>query len=345
MHLIIQAVCAVILAVTLIPSCASEYIAPDEIGIRKNLSSGISPADFSTERARNLPLLDSFRTLPATIQYLELNRFPIRNQQNNTFFVDMIVAYRIKKNEGHQLAKEGLISRYRTKVDSAIKGFLRENMAQLTNERIQVPDERIKVTTEMVPPLNKILSQYHVEVIKGGILVKEIRFGGNYEKALQAQQENRVQGLLSEALQREAEASTLTDTIEKEIERDVAIEQAKWKGKIAEQSQKWIVQTETVHAETRRYIAEVNGGADAYYTTRVAEGEQLVAEAEALGERLRANALNTRAGRTFAAIQAAKNFELGETTVNGRDPRALAQFGSVSAWEKFFLGSRVGADK
>ena len=69
-----------------------------------------------------------------------------------------------------------------------------------------------------------------------------------------------------------------------------------------------------------------------------ATGDLAEAKAEALGQRLKAKALATKAGRTYSAITAAENFQLGEILLNSNDPTFLVRFGGMKAWRRFFLG-------
>ena len=77
---------------------------------------------------------------------------------------------------------------------------------------------------------------------------------------------------------------------------------------------------------------------NAFYGSAKADGDLAESKAEALGEKLAAQALSSQAGKTFSAITAAENFRLGPVELNSNDPAFLRNFGSMKAWRQFFLG-------
>ncbi|MCB9535385.1 MAG: hypothetical protein H6704_03905 [Myxococcales bacterium] len=337
MNKVVQITSAVFLAVVFIPMCSTTYIGPDEIGVRKAVFGGIDDEDFEQGRHLDLPFLHSFYRLPRQVQFLEFKRFPVRNNQNNQFFVDISILYEIVEGGAHKIGQEGLINTWHAKVKSVCEGFLRVHLAQLDNESILDSDERIQVALSSIEPLNKQLGQYHVRVRDDGVVIRAIRFERSYEGRLQAQQLLAVQARLDEAKEKESEARMQTDTVKKGIDKDVAVEEQEWNKKIADLRQEWEVKIAEVRAEVERYQRRVRAEADAHFEQATAEGERAVAEARALGERLKTDALNTRAGRTYSAILAARNFKLGNIRLNSSDPNFLQRFASMGVWRNFFL--------
>jgi hypothetical protein len=337
MKKIINIVAGVFIATVLVPMCSTTYIPAEQIGVRKAVFGGIVDEDFAQGRHMNLPFFHSFYTLPRTLQYENFKRFPVRNNQNNQFFVDTTVVYEIVEGEAHRIGQEGLINTWQTKVKSVCEGFLRVHLAQLSNEAILRSDERLRVAEEAVEPLNKQLRQYHVRVVEAGVVIRAISFEHGFEGRLQAQQLLAVQAQLDTAKEKESEARMETDTVQKGIDKDVALMEQEWNKKIADLRLEWQTKIATVRAESQRYRRGVRAEADSHYLKSVAEGNRALAEARALGERLKTEALNTKAGRTFSAILAAKNFQLGSVTLNSTDPTFLRRFASMAAWREFFL--------
>ncbi len=214
---------------------------------------------------------------------------------------------------------------------------MRVHLAQLDNESVLDSDQRIRVAASSIEPLNKQLEQYHVRVRDDGVVIRAIRFERSYEGRLQAQQLLAVQARLDEAKEKESEARMQTDTVKKGIDKDVAVEEQEWNKKIADLRQEWEIKIAEVRAEVERYQRRVRAEADAHFDQATAEGERAVAEARALGERLKTDALNTRAGRTYSAILAARNFKLGKIRLNSSDPNFLLRFASMGVWRNFFL--------
>ncbi len=333
----IQICSALFLAMIFIPMCTTTYIAPDEIGVRKAVFGGIDDEDFSQGRHLDLPFFQSFYRLPRQVQFLDFKAFPIRNNQTNQFFLDITIIYEIVEGAGHKIGQEGLLNTWQVKVKSVCEGLLRVHLAQLDNESILNTDDRIRVAKSAVEPLNAQLAQYHVRVRQDGVIIRQIRFEAGYESRLQAQQQLGVQARLDGAKEKESEARMETDTVKKGIDKDVAVEEQEWNKTIADLRNGWEVKTATVRAEAQIYERRVRAEADAHYDKSVAQGERAIAEARALGERLKTESLNTKAGRTYSAILAARNFKLGSIRLNSSNPEFLHRFASMGAWRRFFL--------
>jgi 16S rRNA G966 N2-methylase RsmD len=220
------------------------------------------------------------------------------------------------------------------------EGFLREHLAQLSNQTVQVPEEREKVAKSAIAPLSKLLRQYHVQVAPDGVVIRAIYFDPPYEAQLQAKQLFSVQAELDTAKQNESKAKQETDTAQKGIDKDVAVERETWNQKIEEKRREIEVAIAEVKAKATEYDKKRRAEADAEYEKLVAQGERAEAEAEALGKKLEADALASKAGQTFSAIEAARNFKLGKITLSSQDPRFLQEFGSMAAWRRFFMGGQ-----
>jgi regulator of protease activity HflC (stomatin/prohibitin superfamily) len=330
---------AIILA-TLLPALATTYIQPDEVGVRRSLLGGVAHKDLAVGRAISLPFLHRIYRLPSTLHYqdfLSEGALSLRTKENNVIEVDVTIVYEIVPSEGHLIVEQGFIDTYDDKARSITQGFLREHLAQLSNSDVQVSERREVVANSAVEPLNIELSQYHLRVIPDGVVVRAIRFPAGYEQKLQDKQLYAVQARLDEAKGGESEAQTLTDTEEKGIDRDVKLEVESWNAKIEQAKTTFEIEIADINAAALKYDRAKRAEADALCAEATAEGDLAEAKAEALGKRLRSDALSTPAGRTYSAIQAARSFELGDITLNSLDPAFLEEFGSMSAWRRFFL--------
>ena len=341
---IINAVCIGFLILWLLPKFLMVRIEPWEIGVRRSLTGGITERDFDFGYQLRLPFLHSYYRLPRTLQYLDYlaeghgdqGALEIRTSGNNVIFVDISVPWRIKDDEAWRIVREGFIDTYPTKVQSTTTGVLRRVLAQMTNLTIYDSDQRMKVAESITPVLNKELEQYHV--VAEQVVIRAIRFRKEYEAKLQNKQQFIVQGKLDEALRKESVAKQDTETLEKTIDKEMSLKREEWNKKIEELRTLLELQIAAVEAEAVQYDRKKRSEADAYYTEAKAAGDLAEAKAEALGEKLKAAALASRAGRTYSAITAAENFKLGEIQLNSNDPTFMQRFGSMKAWRQFFLG-------
>ncbi len=338
----IQFLSILILAVWAVPAVSTVYIAPDEIGVRRSMFSGIEDEDFPQGRHVDLGFLHSWYRMPRTLQYVEFagnNTLDLRTRENNVVHVDVVIAYHIINGEAHKVVREGFADSYEAKVRSVTEGFLREHLAQLSSQMVQIPSEREKVAKSAIDPLNKMLRQYHVKVAPSGVVLRAIYFDPPYEAQLQAKQLFAVQAELDTAKQNESKAKQETDTVQKGIERDVAVERETWNQKIEEKRKEIETKIAEIKGQATEYDKKRRSEADAEYEKLIAQGDRAEAEAEALGKKLEADALASRAGQTYSAIEAARAFKLGDITLSSQDPRFLYEFGSMAAWRRFFMGS------
>ncbi|MEM7676285.1 MAG: SPFH domain-containing protein, partial [Myxococcota bacterium] len=327
---IISTVCIVFLLLWMLPKLFLVRIDPWKIGVRRSLTGGITEQDFDFGYQLRIPFIHSYYHLPRTLNYLdylstgqagEQGALEIRTSGNNVIFVDISVPWRIKDGEAWQIVREGFIDTYPAKVQSTTTGVLRRVLAQMTNLNIYDSDKRMQVAESITPVLNQELEQYHV--VAEQVVIRAIRFRDEYEAKLQNKQQFIVQGKLDEALRKESVAKQDTDTLEKTIDKEMSLKREEWNKKIEELRTRLELQIAEVEAEAVQYDRKKRSEADAFYAKAKAEGDLAEAKAEALGEKLKAAALATKAGRTYSAITAAENFQLGEIQLNSNDPAFL----------------------
>ncbi len=337
----VQGISLMIILIWALPNSCTTYIYPDEIGVRRSLSGGIENEDFHQGRHLDLPLYHMWYRLPRTLQYLEFtdaSDLDLRTREGNLIHVSLTIIYRIVPEQAHLLAREGLATNYPDRVRSAAEGFLLEHLAQMSNSNIQDPEKRQEIALSAVPQLNKRLTQYHVSLPRDGVVIRSISFDGPYEARLQAKQLFAVQAELDTAKENESKAKQKTDTVQKGIDKDVAVEREDWNQRIELARKATETEIAIIQAQAVEYDKRVRAEADAEYEKLVAQGDRMISEAEALGEKLRAEALTSRAGRTYSAIQAVRKFKLGRIQLNSYDPEFLQRFGSMAAWRRFFGG-------
>ncbi len=341
MKRVLNIVAALVLFIFLAPSMCMERIGPGRIGVRRSLEGGVAEHDFTVGYHISVPMWHSWYQLDGTVHYLEYNTsqntaLDVRTKENNVIFIDLTIPYRIIDGEAWRIVREGFVESYEDKVKSTATGILREALAELSSLDVQQPEKRVAAANKALPTLNKALEQYHVAATH--VVIRSIGFREQYESKLQNKQYYIVQGRLDEARQRELAAKQETETLEKVIVKDIALKREEWNKQIEEMKSRFELEIATIEAESTRYERARRAAADAAFSEHKAEGDLAEAMASALGQRLRAEALATKAGKTFSAIEAVRRFKLGDVTLNSSDPQFLYQFGSMAAWRRFFMG-------
>lgn len=344
MRRLINILCVLFLLAWLIPKFFLIRIEPWEIGVRRSLTGGIAERDFGVGYQFRIPFFHSFYRLPRTLQYLDYSSeggadaeaLEIRTSGNNVIFVDVSIPWHIKEGGAWMIIREGFGDSYPEKVRSSATGILRETLADLTNLDIQDTDKRQATAASILPKLNEELSIYHIEA--DHVVIRAIRFRQEYEQKLQDKQFFSVQGRLDEAKRKQSVAVQETDTLEKGIDKEIALKREEWNRRIEELRTKFELEIAEFQAQAVQYERKRTSEADAIFAELKAEGDLAEAKAEALGERLKARALASRAGKTYSAITAAENFSLGDVTLNSNDPDFMKRFASMKAWREFFMG-------
>lgn len=344
MRRLIEILCLLFLVGWLVPRAFFIRIEPWEIGVRRSLTGGIEERDFDLGWQFRIPLFHTYYRMPRTLQYLdysgeggaESDALEIRTSGNNEIFVDVSIPWHLEEGSAWRIIREGFGDSYPEKVRSTATGILRETLANLTNQDIQDTDKRQATAASILPKLNEQLARYHIQA--DHVVIRAIRFRQEYEQKLQDKQYFSVQGRLDEAKRKQSVAVQETDTIEKNIDKEIALKREEWNRRIEELRTEFELEIAGFRAEAVQYERKRRSEGDAVYSELKAEGDLAEAKAEALGERLKARALATRAGRTFSAITAAQNFKLGDITLNSNDPGFMQRFASMKAWRDFFLG-------
>jgi len=200
---VITVACIIVLGLWLLPKCTLTRIEPDEIGVKRSMTSGVIEKDYDFGYQLSLPLFHRFERLPRTLQYLDFNSknengaLEVRTRENNIIFVDVTVVWQIKDNEANAIVREGIQQSYPQKVRSTAIGVLRDGMAELTNTDITQPLKRQESAKNIMAALNLALKQYHV--VARHVVIRGIRFRKEYEAKLQGKQYYVVQGKLDEA--------------------------------------------------------------------------------------------------------------------------------------------------
>lgn len=326
-----------VILVPLIFSIFVMRIPPSTIGVKQTMwgGSGIVEEDYSTGFHLGISgyhkwhLLSSkthfihftgsrptHRTSNATDQWTSpLNP---RTKDNNVVKIDVSVSYRIKPGEAYKIVKNGAQAEYRDRVMSKVQGALLAQLSQLSSEDLQDTDQRLERAAESLPVLNEAISEYFC--IAEHILIRRIEFPPDYESKLQDKQYLRQQANLDGALTLQAEEEKTVNLIDKKIGAEEKSLTQDWEKKIQEKKSEYEVLIAQIAADAEVYSATTRAQGDKERVVSEANGRLAVEKAEALRNRLRTEALNTKGGGILLGLVAAENLQLPKVTLNSDDP-------------------------
>lgn len=264
----------------------------------------------------------------------------LRTKDQNIYFVDASVPYRIKEGEAWQIVSRGLRNSYPERVESTLLRVLREELAELSSEDLQSTDKRLERVAALLPVLNEQLAEFNVEAET--ILIRRVGFGPEYEERLQQKQFLTQKAQLDGALALQANEEQKTNSIEKQIVAAEKEKTANWEKTIQEEKSRYEVLIAVINAEAQKYQAQVRAAATATSVASEAEGQLAVDRAEALRNELRNAILNSRGGSIFLALEAADNLDLPSITLNSNDPRVPIVL-DLEAMTRMLVGSGAGA--
>lgn len=266
----------------------------------------------------------------------------IRTRDNNPVSVDVTVTYKIIEGEAHLIVAEGLRANYKERVASKVRGVLREELAKLVPEDFVDTDIRLELVGATLPILEKSLASFHVR--PESILIRAVRFLDTYEQKLQAKQLAQQLTELAKSKRKVEDALKATGSIEKETEALEKEARAEWDKTLQDAKSTNDVKVAEILAEAKIYDNQVRPTADAKYETLVAEGKLLIAQAEALRDQLRNEALDTAGGRILQARDAAENLTFDSVTLNSNDP-SIPSVIDIDALVDLLVGEGDGEDE
>ena len=205
----------VVLAVALlwiVPLVFTARVAPSEVGVRTSATSGVLEDDLEPGWHWRLPGVHKLIVLPASyfmLDYTNDDKGPqkpliIRTKDNNTVELDVSVPLRIIPGQANKLVSSGNHVqdpdgrfRYMRLAEETATSVLREEMASLDSVGFYSTDRRLAAQAKALTMLNAQLAPMHVEA--QAVLVRAVKFRGEYEKQLQQIQLNEQNKLLDKA--------------------------------------------------------------------------------------------------------------------------------------------------
>lgn len=314
----------------------SQTIAPDEVGVRQvyvGPSKGVGQGTYGPGTHLVITGYERLHTFPADLQVLDLNDKEVAwVQSGNRLPADYRVApsIRIQTSEGYQVTvdvtilfrivdpyliatKVGPGRLYETKVVTPqADKILRQTLGRLDAEDFYNDEKRIAATKEAEDALRADLTQWGLEVAV--VLIRDYTYDSRYQDAIE---QRKIQD--QTVFKNKAEAVSATQAAEKDRV-------------LAEGRANIAVEGERGRAEVRKIAAE----ADLYFRQKVAEGDKLVALAEAEGTRLENAALQQAGASNIVGLEMAKALQgtqlimVSTTGPGATNPLDLDQL--VSGW-------------
>ena len=322
-------------------------IEPWEIGVRRSLTGGITERDFDFGYQLRLPFLHSYYRLPRTpaVPRLPESGDPankVRSRFERAATTSSSSTSRCRG--GSRTARPGRSSvrasstPIRPRSSPRPPASLRRVLAQMTN----LNDLRLRPANEgrsvdHPGPQQGACEQYHV--VAEQVVIRAIRFRKEYE--VQAAKQTAVHRGKVSSTKPSARSPSPSKT--PKPSRRPSIRKCRSSEKSGTRRSRSSALSSSCRSPPWRpkrcNTIERSAPKPTRFTPkRRPIGDLAEAKAEALGEKLKAAALASRAGRTYSAITAAENFKLGEIQLNSNDPTFMQRFGSMKAWRQFFLG-------
>ena len=289
----------------------TQYVEPDQFAVRQvylGPSQGVQQAVYGPGLHFVLPGYERLHVFPRDMQVLDLNdghgssvipdgdgfaASPIRIQTSEGYqvAVDVTVLYRIV-DPYTVLTKVGTGRLYESKVVLRRSDkILRQTLGQLNAEDFYSDTVRMQAAEKARNLLQTDLADWGIQV--WAVLVRDYTYDQRYQEAIE---QRKIQDQTVFKNQAEAVAA------EREAERQRVL---------AEGQATVGIEQERGRAEVRKIAAE----ADLYYRKRIAEGDLLVALAEAEGTRLENAALRVSGASNIVGIEMAKALDGTEVII------------------------------
>lgn len=239
----------------------------------------------------------------------------LKSSDGYSISLDITLKFKIQPGAAHLLYQDsGGNDNYKRIVRNLALNTFREVFGGMKTEDFYNPEIRNVSAEEVLTNLASKLEPRYVELID--VLIRDIAFDPQYEgKILQkklADQEvevNKSESLAAEkrgeTLRINAEADAMVKVIGKERDGEVLKMKAEAQRKVAE-----------ITSKAEKEAAQITADADLFAAQTIAKGTQLVKEAEAESERLKAEAIMGEGGANLVALEAVKQINLSDMTVS-----------------------------
>ncbi len=243
----------------------------------------------------------------------------VRTRDGNICHVALSVLYRVKPGEAHLLVADGLRLAYHQRVKSTVEKIVLQEFGNLSSADFADTDVRLARCAATLPRVNELLAAFHVEA--ESLMITQFLFAIEYEKKLQEKQLAAQEILMASAQQEVEKQREINSTLEAEQDAAEKAIRAEMDLVIQERFVAGRQRILAIETEAREYDRRRKAEAQAEYDRLVAEGDRVLARAEALKETLAGELWDSEDGRILLARRAAENLNIQQVTLNSNDPR------------------------
>ena len=233
-------VCLGTLILWILPALLLVQIQPGELGVRQSNVTGVSNDDLGPGWHWRIPGMHKVFVLPSHYEFLDYsaegNRdesLQIRTKDNNIVQLDVTVPVRILPGDGNALVRDGNhvrdssgMYRYQRLATEATVSVLREHLAELDSTGFYTSEQRLRVAEATLAALATSLEELHLEA--ESVLIRAVRFRGEYENQLQQIQLNEQNKLLDHAREKVADQQQELDNYQQGTNAQAASREQEW---------------------------------------------------------------------------------------------------------------------
>jgi hypothetical protein len=324
-------------------------IAPGEIGVRQvnfGTGTGIVEQDYPSGSYFALPGRSTWHVLDGRTRFLRFawkteggrrEAIEARTQDGNTVQLGVSVPFEIRPGEAHRIVADGIKGTYELQVEAVVEAVVLQEASQWSSEQLYSTNARQEFGRRALEALNPKLADLHVTA--EGVFLSGVWFPPVFEKKLQERQiegqaalTKAAQNLLADAVFEQERTEAEIVRAESLLERDVATNRDDLRRASA-------AEVASIDREASQRVARRRAEAEAQALRLDAESALLLAQAEALEEKLRAEIFESAGGRYLLARQAAANLNFEKVTLDSRDPR-LPSVLDLDGLVKLLVGTR-----
>lgn len=334
-----------ILVLALLAAASIRRIAPDEIGIRiVNLGpgKGLVKQDFDAGFYRNIWLLESWDTLPRSVQRVSFtNRADLRGpddlpaieaktKDGDRIVIEATVLFRILAGKGHVVYQDSGKGDAFKRVARDIAGAeIPAAFAVLGTEKIYDETERRRAYDQLTQSLGTRLANLrNLELVN--VAITEVSYDPKYEEQLERKKLADQKKLLENSLTIKATELGKKNATIQETDNKVKGIQNTTQNEVKRLNATNAKAIEVVRAEATRESGRIKSEGTQYRALKDAEGYQAVREADAYAIQRQREALGDH-GENYVAYVTAQNFPVKQVImpsvgIDWLSPLSLARF-------------------
>ncbi len=257
--------------------------------------------------------LDEHSGAPSQPGSLEL-----RTRDGNSVWVALAIPYRVVPGRAHALVRAGLKHTWTGLARETARGVLVRQFSELSLTQWNDGEQRQAQVARTLVELNAALVRY--DLAAKSILIEQVVFGEEVEKALQKRQLDAQKTLLSQVAA-ELERAQGNDLVAEETQTELARLEAERVAQFAKLEFEASVERDEILRPAWGYHTLRRAEADRQYESELAQGALALALTEARREELLQAALASKGGEIYLGRAAARSLQIESVKLDTRDPR------------------------